>query len=375
LAQAGLAQPNTAFAGIRSTMLFANNVPDFANYLPESSANGIQVKTELADRVARSTSDLLAECVLEFEVDFLHVDVPKDLAGQSLKLKFRMNGITYWKSAPGKAVMDGKGQLCLSLKTAARTVFEGASRLDFELCKLGCFASSSAMASCQVPLKRALQTVNVGSTRATVWNLELRAMVTPNKVLGHLMVEVCIKTSKLQDVGGMKALKAVVVPAPLSASTGTPSPFQLAMERAFVEKAKKAQRNLQEAFDVAVRELPEGHARVAPLQSVRSSAVSQGPSLASLPEMPEDPDDEDESDEVLRESVGDTSLLESGVRRPSPPSKCDWRLGASRPPRRPGGGPSEEESAAGDCCVGSRGPGHGDTCRTHEYGLVIHTSL
>lgn len=239
--------------------------------------------------------------VLLLEFGFRHVDLNKDLADQRLKLKFRMSGITYWKSEPSKAAAGEGGQPCLSLKTEARAVFEGAGALDFELCKPGYLGPSSALARCRVPLKQALQSVDVGSTHANAWNLELVAAGNPNKVLGSLVVNVCIKTLKLQDAGGIRALKAVVVPALQTASTGNPSPFQLALEKAFIEKATKAQRNLQAAFGAATRALSEGHAKGSRKSEATESTILGSlttgslTTLATVREVPEDLDDECES--------------------------------------------------------------------------------
>eukprot|EP00418_Pyrodinium_bahamense_P030939 CAMPEP_0179153436 /NCGR_PEP_ID=MMETSP0796-20121207/74616_1 /TAXON_ID=73915 /ORGANISM="Pyrodinium bahamense, Strain pbaha01" /LENGTH=57 /DNA_ID=CAMNT_0020854721 /DNA_START=39 /DNA_END=209 /DNA_ORIENTATION=+ len=44
-----------------------------------------RAQAELVAGVAKSACNLLAERVLEFEVDLQHVDVPRDLAKQSLK--------------------------------------------------------------------------------------------------------------------------------------------------------------------------------------------------------------------------------------------------------------------------------------------------
>jgi len=233
-----------------------------------------QVQTELADRLARSVRDLLAEKVLEFEVDLLHVDVPQDLANHSLKLKFRMNGITYLKSKAGKAVVDGD-RCRVDLDVAGAAVFEGGSSLDFELCKVGCWGPSTTLARCRVPLKQAVHSLAVGSNQACVWNLTLWATGAPGKALGSLAVEVCAKMMKLKVAGGFRALKALAVPLPPTVVSRCSAAGLTEVERecaAFVGRAAKTQWHLREALG-ALRgaALAEHGPKVAPPQHAEES--------------------------------------------------------------------------------------------------------
>jgi len=251
--------------------------------------------SKLESMVASSTHDLEEQHVWLLDFGFRHIDVHEKLAGQRMKLKFRMNGITYWKSVSIKAVMNGSGQALINLNTAARAVFEGGNMLSFELCKSGCFGSSSTLASCNVTLQRALQTVDIGSTHASVWNLELRAAGAPDKVFASLLVDVCIRTSRLQAVGGMEALKALMVPTP-PAGLGNHSGVTVEHTTAciiFAEQAIEARRKLEEAFNLAVKAvLGEGPHNVSLPRSKMEQLFRK---LATLPELPEGLNDDQEN--------------------------------------------------------------------------------
>uniref|UniRef100_A0A7S0FZB6 Uncharacterized protein n=1 Tax=Pyrodinium bahamense TaxID=73915 RepID=A0A7S0FZB6_9DINO len=237
-----------------------------------------QARAELIARVARTARYLLAEPVLWFEIDLQHVDVPKDLAKQSLKLKFRMNGITYLKSKASKAVPDGD-HCRVDLDIAGAAVFEGGSSLDFELCKAGVWGPSTTLASCQVPLKEALQSLTVGSNQARVWNLTLWATGALNKALGSLAVEVCARTLTLQVAGGLEALRALAVPRPPKVLGSDDADVEC---RAFGARVAETRQRLQEAMDAALNDasLPECVFKLA--QS--TEALDAEPSDAAFPE-------------------------------------------------------------------------------------------
>uniref|UniRef100_A0A7S0BCE2 Uncharacterized protein n=1 Tax=Pyrodinium bahamense TaxID=73915 RepID=A0A7S0BCE2_9DINO len=208
----------------------------------------------MANAVLRSAGDLLAVDVLELELDLQHVDVPRYLVNKRLKLKFRMNGVTYLKSKARKAVTDGD-HCRVNLDIAGGVVFEGGTSLDFELCRVRFWGPSKTLASCKVPLDLALQSINVGSNQARVWNLTLWAAGAPDKALGRLTAEVCVRTMRLHAAGGIAALRALAVPRPPT-HLGVNSMIGLiAFERActtFAEQAAEAQCRLREAMDEAL---------------------------------------------------------------------------------------------------------------------------
>jgi len=230
-------------------------MPVHAAVQDSARADLTQVQTELAARVAKSARALLAEHVLEFEVGLHHVDVARDLAEESLKVKFRMNGITYVKSKASKGMVIDEKRCRVNLDVAGGAAFEGGSSLDFELCKAGLWGKSTTLASSQVPLILALQSLTVGSNQARVWNLTLWAAGAPDKALGRLTAEVCVRTMRLHAAGGIAALRALAVPRPPT-HLGVNSMIGLiAFERActtFAEQAAEAQCRLREAMDEAL---------------------------------------------------------------------------------------------------------------------------
>uniref|UniRef100_A0A7S0FF48 Uncharacterized protein n=1 Tax=Pyrodinium bahamense TaxID=73915 RepID=A0A7S0FF48_9DINO len=107
------------------------------------------------------------------------------------------------------------------------------------------------------------------------------------------MVDVCIRTSALQAVGGMKALKAVVVPTPPAGLSGLAATEHMRACIIFVEQAVKARRQLEEALDMAMRAvLPE----VDPNVSLPRGKMEQRfKKLAAIPELLEDFNDDHEN--------------------------------------------------------------------------------
>mmetsp|Transcript_142797 Transcript_142797/g.397781 ORF Transcript_142797/g.397781 Transcript_142797/m.397781 type:complete len:264 (-) Transcript_142797:261-1052(-) len=221
-----------------------------------------QVRSDWASKVKTSLNDLLEEEVLVFELTLKHADVHKDLSNESLKLKFQMNGVTYLKSKASKAAVNGGEHLRINLDTAGHAVFEGAKTLDFELCKPRYFRRSRSLATCQVPLRKALRSMHGGSTHASAWNLELQAVGTSNQALGSLAVDVHVRTSKLHAAGGLAALKAIKVSRPPTSlqTTGVGRNNGLGANQEatacadFVSEATKAKRRLREAFDATQRQ-------------------------------------------------------------------------------------------------------------------------
>jgi len=210
----------------------------------------------LTAMVANGVHKVMEQDVLLVELGLRHVDVHEDLAKQKLKLKFRMNGITYWKSIASRAAMAGDKHMRINLNTAKHAVFEGGESLDFELCKQRYLRSSSMVASCKIPLTEVMHhSADVDDTPASVWNIDLLAADAPEKVLGSLAIDARVRTVKLQAAGGIEALKAHELPRP-PVSIGTASLLELdentAACQAFAEKAAKAQLRLQEVFDTTM---------------------------------------------------------------------------------------------------------------------------
>jgi len=245
-----------------------------------------QARAELIARVARTARYLLAEPVLWFEIDLQHVDVPKDLAKQSLKLKFRMNGITYLKSKASKAVVTGGDRCRVDLDVAGGAVFEGGSSLDFELCKSGLWGKSTTLASNQVPLNLALQSLTAGNNQARAWNLTLWDAGAPDKALGRLTAEVCVKMTRLTVAGGITALRALKMPGP-PVLVGSNSELGLI---AYDRACSTTQRHLRKAMDAALRDaaLAELIPNFAPRQSEKEPVITVQEVRVEWPEAPKD---------------------------------------------------------------------------------------
>jgi len=211
-------------------------------------------QARLTAMVANGVRKLLNQDVLLVELGVHHVDVPEELAKQKLKVKYRMDGITYWKSTASKAAMTGDKHLRIGLDTAEHAVFEGGETLDFELCKARCcLRSSSMVAKCNIPLKEVMRhSAEADGCPACVWDLDLLAADASKKVLGRLVINARIRTVKLHAAGGLEALKANALPRPPT-SLGTASAVELDHNvvacEASAEKATRAQLRLQEAID------------------------------------------------------------------------------------------------------------------------------
>uniref|UniRef100_A0A7S0BB63 Uncharacterized protein n=1 Tax=Pyrodinium bahamense TaxID=73915 RepID=A0A7S0BB63_9DINO len=229
----------------------------------------------MANAVLRSAGDLLAVDVLELELDLQHVDVPRYLVNKRLKLKFRMNGVTYLKSKARKAVTDGD-HCRVNLDIAGGVVFEGGTSLDFELCRVRFWGPSKTLASCKVPLDLALQSINVGSNQARVWNLTLWAAGAPDKALGSLMAEVCARTLKAHVAVSIAALRSLAVPRRPRVLGNDSAARLIAIEwacRTFASRAAEARQRLREALDAALEDdaLLGGGPKGAPPRSARES--------------------------------------------------------------------------------------------------------
>mmetsp|Transcript_63465 Transcript_63465/g.175933 ORF Transcript_63465/g.175933 Transcript_63465/m.175933 type:complete len:322 (-) Transcript_63465:378-1343(-) len=239
-----------------------------------------RVRRQLEAVVLTSQHDLAEEAVIVLELNIRYYYVFQDFGDERLKLKFRMNNFTYWKSETKKILMNGNRQLRTDLNIAVCAVFEGGSALEFDLCKPG-FMGSSAVASCRVPLNKALGSMANGSTEARAWFLELWSKINPSKALGSLAVGVCARTSKLGVVGGAKALKAVTIPKPpadFDAHSGLGLIEDVKAGNAFAAQVAAARWHLQEAFAAAM-------AAVLPPESGAESPFEM---LVALPELTKD---------------------------------------------------------------------------------------
>jgi len=257
-------------------------VPDMKD---NAHTNPSKVQAEQAATVAKSMRELLAEVVLEFEVDLQHVDVPRYLVNKRLKLKFRMNGVTYLKSKARKAVTDGD-HCRVNLDIAGGVVFEGGTSLDFELCRVRFWGPSKTLASCKVPLDLALQSINVGSNQARVWNLTLWAAGAPDNALGRLTAEVCARTTRLHAAGGIAALRALTMPGPPPVLGSNSAIGLIAYDRA----CSTTQRHLREAMDAAFGDASlAGHSpRAAPPQRAKDPLDAAQEVRVERPEVPKD---------------------------------------------------------------------------------------
>lgn len=251
-------------------------MPVHAAVQDSARADLTQVQTELAARVAKSARALLAEHVLEFEVGLQHVDVARDLAEESLKVKFRMNGITHVKSKASKGMVIDEKRCRVNLDVAGGAAFEGGSSIDFELCKAGVWGKSTTLATCRVPLALALQSLPVGSNQARVWNLTLWAAGAPDKALGSLMAEVRARTLKAHVAVSIAALRALAVPRRPRVLGNDSAARLIAIEwacRTFASRAAEARQRLREALDAALEDdaLLVGGPKGAPPRSARES--------------------------------------------------------------------------------------------------------
>jgi hypothetical protein len=166
----------------------------------------------------RGMQDLSNQDVLVMRFVILHADVNEDLMDMDLKLKLRMDGVTHLKTAAQRSKPSGRGTSSharsrLNFDTIASTIYEGGNELHFDLCKPSrLFGASHILASCQLSLTEALESLEIGGSVKEVSNLELLAADGSGKVLATLAFAISIKSTALKAVGGTAALKTTVVP-------------------------------------------------------------------------------------------------------------------------------------------------------------------
>jgi hypothetical protein len=163
--------------------------------------------------VAKQRRALERQEVLVLQVALRQVHVQSELADRSLKLKFRMNGMTHLKSKALKARIDGARPLDIDFDTVGSSIYEGGDELRFDLCQpCQIFGSSEVLASSQMSLAEALASLEVGGSRKKVFKLEMMSSEAPVKALANLALEISLRSSSLYAAGGIAALKMTSVP-------------------------------------------------------------------------------------------------------------------------------------------------------------------
>lgn len=210
---------------------------------------------QMACMVHESVSALQSQPVLAVDVSMQHVDVHRELAHTNLKLKFRMNGLTYLKSTDSKPTPNANGASCINCNISGTSLLEGDDMLHFELCKPSFWGSSQTLASCSVPLADVLGAEHDHGACGRLWDLELLSNST-GKVLGSLAVRIGCQKSTFEAVDGMKLLRAVKLPELPQLTEGPNpkfvSPDDAASALAVVEEVDKARACLRAAFKVAM---------------------------------------------------------------------------------------------------------------------------
>jgi len=199
-------------------------------------------------RLQKVAKLLQEQKVFVFEFGIKHIDVHEDLAAKSLKLKIRMNGITYLKSKNAKARQAGHDQCQINFDTIGSTIYEGGDVFDFELCQTRCFGSSQTLASCQLSVDTILECMD----RKT-WALKLLSVESPGKVLANFEVQLRCTMTLLKSVGGAKALKSMRVPGPPNIKSGSVFASNDEAEKTdeFIRKVGRAQEHLEVVFNDA----------------------------------------------------------------------------------------------------------------------------
>jgi hypothetical protein len=216
-------------------------------------------RKSMAQMVEGSVLLLQLQRVLVVDLGIRHVDRRQDLIDAqkfddaSLKLKFRMNGMTHLKTKSGKATLGKDGSSRINFDTVGSTVFEGGEVLHFELCKQRLLGSSRTLAKCAMPLSSALGAVMDSNLCGKVWNLDLFAADPTGDVIGNLAVYIGFRTSRLESAGGPSMLKSIRLPASPEIRNGSVFSFNEDSEEAlaYMRKVDDAQKFMQAVFDVA----------------------------------------------------------------------------------------------------------------------------
>jgi len=222
---------------------------------------------QMASMVHESVSALQSQPVLAFDICMQHVDVHRELAHTSLKLKFRMNGLTYLKSAAVQPAPNVNGAPRINCNVSGTSLLEGDDVLRFELCKPSFLGSSRTLASCSVPLAEVLGTEQDHGACGRLWDLELLSNGT-GKVLGNLAVRIGFQKSTFEAVDGMKLLRAVKLPQLPQLREGPipkfASPDDAGSALVVVEEVDKARACLRAAFNVAMTTVAKNSRQLGP---------------------------------------------------------------------------------------------------------------
>jgi hypothetical protein len=211
----------------------------------------------LAVLVASTGAKLLQQRVIVLEVGIESVNLQNELAKKRLKVKFRMDDTTIFKTAARCATSDKNGDASVLFNTVGDAIFEGGDNIGFELCESCRFSSSRTLATCGFPLTTALSvfplaTVLSYGESSQVHKMKLTSVSCPGKVVGELQIKIGIRTPTLHAAGGIRALRRLEVPEIPKPCGDRPV---LAAEDAekeslnFVEKATKALELLQLFLD------------------------------------------------------------------------------------------------------------------------------
>jgi hypothetical protein len=218
-------------------------------------------RDQLTKMVLSSVSSLQEQDVLALQLGVQYANIQKDLVDTDLKIKIRMDDRTVLKTKfriPCE-VSSGSDHVRVSFDTTTSLVYEGARMLHVELCKQNLLGSSSSLACCQVPIEKVLSAASCqeyGQGKALKLDLS-----STEKVAASVFLSIGIQTSKLESIGGLDALKVMVVPRMPKCAGGKTTCALLDSEikeaKAFVHEVNSRREGLLAALDEAIRAAPD----------------------------------------------------------------------------------------------------------------------
>jgi hypothetical protein len=202
----------------------------------------------------RSACDsLLQQDVVIFQLSILHIDFCEAVAGQSWKLKCRMNGKTFWKSDAQKAEKcagDRSQRNTIRGNATAKIVYECGDAIELELCSPS-FFGSTVVAKSAISVSEALrsrhQRLDLGLTSAHD---------ASGKVVAHLHVDFKVTCAPLASIGVSSLRENPVPNVPtfrkefLAREVQSVSAAKFTECEKFVAEAEYARKSLQSAVEL-----------------------------------------------------------------------------------------------------------------------------
>lgn len=212
------------------------------------------LKHALEGMVDSGAEALRKQAVLVFDIGKCHVDLGDDLnkevGGKSLKIKFRMQDLTYLKATAERASLPHCDHQCVAFGAMGSTIYEGSEDLRFDLCVAHRFRSSSQAIACgHVLLKDVLASLEDGQSAS--FNIELRDSASLCKVLANLNASIGVRLSTLQAAGGLSALKSIMPPFKSERYSVFALGEYTSSCKSYAHQAAAAQQSLQTAFEIA----------------------------------------------------------------------------------------------------------------------------